>query len=346
MFPKDVDGYDAHAKVCVISDEKSGLLAVIAMHRIIDGRAGGGTRFRPYHNLADATRDVMLLSKAMTNKYALAGIRCGGGKAVIIGDANREKAASLLHAFGDAIAMFGGTYFASPDVGTNGDDMRVIGERTPFIRGLPERTGDSSVATAIGVHHAMRAAALHRFGTPSLVDLRVAIQGVGGVGGYLARLLAQDGAALIIADHDPMRAAAIGAATGARVVETSVIMDSDVDILAPCALGGTVTTALAQKTGARVICGAANNQLADPAVGAMLADRGILFVPDYVANSGGVIVGMSDDLVFDPVRAYAPLASIEDTCAEIFKLAHGSGLPTQAIADGLACSRLSRVSGS
>ncbi|MCW2615857.1 MAG: Glu/Leu/Phe/Val dehydrogenase dimerization region [Frankiales bacterium] len=337
-----------HEQVVFCQDRASGLKAIIAVYSTALGPALGGTRFYPYASEDAAVEDVLKLSKAMAYKAACAGIDLGGGKAVILGDPSRDKTEALLRAYGRFVQSLGGRYYTACDVGTVVRDMDVIAKETDFATGRsPEDggAGDSAVLTAFGVFQAMRAAAQQTWGGPSLAGRRVAVEGVGKVGHHLVEHLLADGASVVVSDVSP-DALARAKALGAETASVEAMRTADCDVYAPCALGGSVTDELVPALQAPVVCGAANNQLAHPGIEKSLADRGILYTPDYVANAGG-LVQVADEAVgrggFRFERAKAKAAQIFDTTLAIFALAESDGVPPAVAADRLAERRMADV---
>ena len=337
-----------HEQVVFCQDRASGLKAIIAVYSTALGPALGGTRFYPYASEDAAVEDVLKLSKAMAYKAACAGIDLGGGKAVILGDPTRDKSEALLRAYGRFVQSLGGRYYTACDVGTFVQDMDVIAKETAYATGRsPEDggAGDSAVLTAYGVFQAMRAAAQHTWGAPTLSGRRVAVEGVGKVGHHLVEHLLADGASVVVSDVD-RAALERSQALGAQAMDVEAMRTADCDVYAPCALGGSVTDELVPALQARVVCGAANNQLAHPGVEKVLADRGILYTPDYVANAGG-LVQVADEAVgrggFRFERARAKATKIFDTTLAIFALADSDGVPPAVAADRLAERRMTEV---
>ncbi|MCW2875346.1 Glu/Leu/Phe/Val dehydrogenase dimerization domain-containing protein [Actinacidiphila oryziradicis] len=339
-----------HEQVILCQDRDSGLKAVIALHSTALGPALGGTRFHAYATDDEAVEDALNLARGMTYKNALAGLDHGGGKAVIIGDPTPkseggDKTEALLLAYGRAVASLGGRYVTACDVGTYVADMDVVSRTNQWTTGRsPDNggAGDSSVLTAWGVFQGMRAAAQVRWGEPTLRGRRVGIAGVGKVGHHLVEHLLEDGATVVVTD---VRAEAV-ARVRARHPEVTAVPDSAVlirtplDVYAPCALGGALSDATVPVLTASVVCGAANNQLAHPGVGKDLADRGILYAPDYVVNAGGVIQVADELQGFDFDRAKAKATKIYDTTLAIFDRAAADGVPPAAAADRLAEQRV------
>jgi valine dehydrogenase (NAD+) len=334
-----------HEQVVFCQDPASGLRAIIAIYSTALGPALGGTRFYPYADEAAALTDVLNLSKAMAYKAACAGIDLGGGKAVILGDPATQKSEALLRAYGRMVESLGGRYYTACDVGTYVQDMDVIAKESRFVTGRsPEHggAGDSAVLTAFGVFQAMRAAAQVAFGSATLRDRRVAVEGVGKVGLHLVEHLLEDGADVVVSDVNPA-AVERAVALGARAASVEELPSLDVDVYAPCALGASLSDALMGTLRARVVCGAANNQLAHPGIEKVLADSGVLYTPDYVANAGGLIQVADEIEGFSFERAKAKAARIFDTALEVFRLADAEGVPPAVAADRLAERRMSDV---
>jgi valine dehydrogenase (NAD+) len=341
---------DSHEQVVLCHDRDSGLKAVIAIHSTALGPALGGTRFHPYASEEEAVQDALNLARGMTYKNALAGLDLGGGKAVIIGDPapraeGGDKSEALLRAYGRFVQSLGGRYVTACDVGTYVADMDVVARECDYVTGRsPENggAGDSSVLTAFGVFQGMRASAQHRWGAPSLEGRRVGVAGIGKVGHYLVRHLVEEGARVVVTD---VREDAVNRVRAAHPeVEVSADADAliraDLDVYAPCALGGALDDTTVPALTAGIVCGAANNQLAHPGVEKDLADRGILYAPDYVVNAGGVIQVADELHGFDFERCKAKAAKIFDTTLAIFARAKEDGIPPAAAADRIAEQRM------
>ncbi len=281
--------FDAHESVHLFDDAKTGLRAVIAIHSTHLGPAAGGTRFWHYADQQAALTDALRLSRGMSYKNAMAGLSAGGGKAVILAGAARHKPRDLIDAFARAVDSLGGRYITAQDVGMSEADMVALSETTAHVAGLPGQGGDPGPYTARGVYLGIRAAARRALGTDDVAGVHIAIQGVGSVGGGVARYLAADGAKLTLSDVDDNRAATLAAELGAVTVPTDAIMTVEADILSPCALGAVLTQASVAALKVKAVAGGANNQLAIAAQGRQLADRGIVYAPDYVINAGGII---------------------------------------------------------
>ncbi len=338
----------AHEQVVFCQDRPSGLRAIIAIYSTALGPALGGTRFYPYPDEESALADVLNLSRAMAYKNAMAGLDHGGGKAVIIGDPATHKSEALLRAYGRFIESLGGRYITACDIGTYSEDMDIIARESGHVTGrtVPNGgAGDSSVLTAFGVFQGMRAAAEHRWGSPSLEGRLVGVEGVGKVGRRLVTLLAGAGASAVVCDVDPGAVNRVLAAHPATQVAASraELLARDLDIYAPCALGGALDDDTAAALRASIVCGGANNQLAHPGIEKLLADRGVLYAPDYVVNAGGVIQ-VSDELGgFNFERAQGRAEQIYGTTRQIFALADTEGVPPAVAADRLAERRMSEV---
>ncbi|SHN44589.1 Leu/Phe/Val dehydrogenase [Cryptosporangium aurantiacum] len=340
-------GATGHEQVVFCQDQATGLRAIIAIYSTALGPALGGTRFHPYRTEADAVHDVLELSRAMAYKNAMAGLDHGGGKAVIWGDPATDKTEPLLRAYGRFVQSLGGRYFTACDVGTVVADMDVVARESRFVTGRsPEHggAGDSSVLTAFGVYEGMRAAAAHRWGTASLAGRRVGIAGVGKVGRHLAALLVEAGAHLLVADVNTAAVEALVAKFPTiDVVDPVALVGTAVDVYAPCALGGALDDETVPALQAEIVCGGANNQLAHPGIDKLLADRGILYAPDYVVNSGGVIQVADEIEGFVFERAKRRAAGIHETTLAVFRRAETDGTTPAAAADRLAEQRMSQV---
>jgi valine dehydrogenase (NAD+) len=337
-----------HEQVVYCHDEASGLKAIIGIYSTALGPALGGTRFHPYATEADALDDVLALSKGMAYKNALAGLDLGGGKAVIIGDPAHDKSEALLRAYGRFVESLGGRYITACDVGTYSEDMDIVARESRFVTGrtlTQGGAGDSSILTAFGVFQGMRASAERVYGTPSLHGRRVGVEGVGKVGHRLVELLREDGAEVVVCDVSPqavervrLRHPEIGV-----VADAYALTSADIDVFAPCALGGALDDDTVARLRAKIVCGAANNQLAHAGVEKQLAERGILYAPDYVVNSGGVIQVADEIGGFNMERARAKATQIYDTTLKIFRIAADEGVPPAVAADRLAERRMSEV---
>ena len=333
--------FDNHESLHYFRDEKSGLRAIIAVHSTALGPAAGGTRRWVYNNDSDALTDVLRLSRGMTYKNAVAGLKFGGGKAVILANDGTPKSEELFRSFGRSVDSLGGRYVTAEDVGCSVDDMRIVHEETEFVSGLPQIGGDAggdpSPWTALGCFQGIEAAVQARLGRDSLKGTKVAVQGVGHVGLYLCRMLHEAGAELYISDVNNDNLKMTTDEMPATVVTPTDLLFADVDVLAPCALGNILTSTTIPKIRATIVAGAANNQLATPADGVRLAERDILYAPDYVINAGGIISVAAeyyDNGSEEDVRA--DVGRIKDRLKNIFEQAKETGRPTHELADELA----------
>ena len=337
-----------HEQVVFCQDPGSGLRAIIAIHSTTLGPALGGTRFYPYPDEDAALADVLRLSRGMTYKNALAGLDLGGGKAVIIGDPAAIKSEALLRAYGRFVESLGGRYITACDVGTTSPDMDLVARESRHVTGRTEASGgagDSAVLTSFGVFTGMRAAAQYAWGSPSLEGRRVGVEGAGKVGRRLIGHLTEAGAEVLVCDVSQAAVDhVLSEFPDVRVArDTRELAMADLDVFSPCALGGTLTDELVNGLRARIVCGAANNQLADAGIAKVLADHGILYAPDYVVNSGGVIQ-VADELTgFRFERAKARAEKIFDTTLSIFTMSGRDGIPPVTAADRLAERRMSEV---
>ncbi|WP_018349580.1 Glu/Leu/Phe/Val family dehydrogenase [Longispora albida] len=334
-----------HEQVVFCQDKQSGLKAIIAIYSTALGPALGGTRFYPYASEEDALHDVLELSRGMAYKNALAGLDLGGGKAVIWGDPGTVKSEALLRAYGRFVESLRGRYYTACDVGTYVQDMDVIAKETSFVTGRSVEhggAGDSSILTAWGVFQGMRAAAEHRWGTPSLAGRTVGVAGLGKVGKYLVKHLIDDGASVVATDvYAPALEWVKAAYPQVEVVDdTMSLITTPLDIYAPCALGGALNDDTVPVLTAKIVVGAANNQLAHPGVEKLLADSGILYAPDYLVNSGGVIQVADEISGFNFERAKARATKIYDTTKQILELADTESIPPALAADQLAERRM------
>lgn len=333
--------FDQHECLHFVQDRETGLKAIIAIHSTALGPAAGGCRRWQYATDRHAVTDALRLSRGMTYKNAVAGLKFGGGKSVILASDDVPKSPELFRAFGRVVESLGGKYITAEDVGCSVDDMRYVNEVTNYVSGLPksdgEAGGDPSPMTALGVFLGIEAAVRFQLGKTSLEGVRVAVQGVGHVGLNLCRLLHEAGAILTVADVNRDNLKLTSDEIPVTVVPPAEILFADVDVLAPCALGNVLSTQTIPKIKATVVAGAANNQLSDEQDGERLADRDILYAPDYVINAGGIInvareyYGGSSE---DEVRT--EIGRIPERLDKIFKESRETKQPTNVIADELA----------
>lgn len=339
--------FDAHELVQLVHDRASGLTAFIAVHSTHLGPAAGGTRFWHYADPAGAIRDALRLSRGMSYKNAMAGLPMGGGKAVILADEQRIKTPEMLAAFGDAVEALGGRYVTAEDVGITEADMVAVSHRTAHVSGLPAAGADSAGGdpgpfTAYGIYLGIKAAVRHKLGKHSLAGVHVAVQGTGSVGGGVARLLAQDGAKLTVADINAERAGRLAQELGAAVVAADAIMATPCDVFSPSALGAILDDTGIARLDCPIVAGGANNQLARVEHGAMLAERGILYAPDYVINAGGIIsvaieyLARRDGHTGDVSEVNALVAQIPGRLEAIWHESAATGVSSDIVADRMA----------
>jgi leucine dehydrogenase len=344
--------HDGHEQVVFCQDDAAGLRAIIAIHSTVLGPALGGVRMWSYASADEALHDVLRLAQAMTYKAAVSGLPLGGGKAVIIGDPRRVKTEDLLRAFGRAVEGLNGRYLTAEDVGMTVADMEIVRKETMHVTGTSEKkggSGDPSHLTAKGVAYAIETCLKEIYGDPSVRNRTVAIQGVGKVGYQLGELLATAGARLIIADTDSQRAMLARREFEAWRVEPDEILQAECDVLCPCALGGVLNRKSIPKLRCRAIAGGANNQLEDPSDAGRLAERDILYAPDYVVNAGGIIniaVGLQGGRKgYDRAKAERLVKRIPLTLQEVFRKARAQGFTPAKAADELAEARLDEARG-
>jgi leucine dehydrogenase len=331
-------GFDNHERVLFCRDEPTGLCAIIAIHSTALGPAAGGTRLWTYANDDDALYDVLRLSQGMSYKNAMAGLKFGGGKAVIMKTPDFDGSDALFECFGEFVDTLGGDYITAEDVGMSEEIMATIARKTRHVSGLPLQSGkaggDPSPKTAYGLCCGIRSAVEAGLGREDLRGVRVAIQGVGNVGYHLCKLLHAAGATLLVSDLDDARVDRVCGEFDAERVSSADILYADADVLAPCALGAILHEESIPRIRARIIAGGANNQLRSPEDGQRLADAGILYAPDYVINAGGVISVTCEYLGdVDEAGVTDLVAQIGPRLAGIFEEAARTGEPTNVIAD-------------
>ncbi|MDJ0662934.1 MAG: Glu/Leu/Phe/Val dehydrogenase [Acidimicrobiia bacterium] len=337
---------DTHEEVLYGYDAVSGLKAIIAIHSTALGPALGGTRFYPYPDEDAALRDVLRLAKGMTYKSAAAGLDLGGGKAAIIGDPATLRSERLLRSFGRLVDSLGGRYITAEDVGTTTSDMITIATETKWVTGLPEAhggSGDPSPATARGVLASMRAVSEYLWDTDDLSDRTVAVQGVGKVGANLVERLTKAGAKTIIADVNSEALESVTAAHGSRVVSVDEIFAVECDFFAPCAMGSVINRSTADRLRCRAVVGSANNQLESDDMAGRLAERGILYAPDFVANAGGIINIAHEFRGYDWRRAATAIDRIHENTATVLATAEAQGINPNAAAVAVAEQRIARI---
>lgn len=336
--------FDNHEQIVFCNDKESGLKAIIAIHNTNLGPGAGGIRMWPYETFDDALYDVLRLSKGMSYKSAMAGLDCGGGKSVIIGDPHMpfEEKEPMFRAFAHFLQNLNGRYWAAEDVGTSVEVVRVMMEETDYVFGLPDGSGDPSPFTALGIFEGIKASVKHKLGRDNLKGIKVAVQGAGHVGCYLCEHLKEAGAELFVTDIDE-DALKKAAEFGATIVKPDEIYGLDVDIYSPNALGATINDETIPQLKASIVAGGANNQLKEPRHGDILHEKGILYAPDYVINAGGMI-NASGDIAENYSREWATkkTMAIYDTLTDIFDHSNRTDTPTYIIADKLAEAKLAK----
>ncbi|WP_062235118.1 branched-chain amino acid dehydrogenase [Fictibacillus sp. FJAT-27399] len=342
---KYMETYD-YEQMVVCQDKQSGLKAIVVIHDTTLGPALGGTRMWTYNTEADAFEDALRLARGMTYKNAAAGLNLGGGKTVIIGDPKKDKNEEMFRAFGRFIQGLNGRYITAEDVGTTVEDMDIIYQETPFVTGVSPAFGSSgnpSPVTAYGVYRGMKAAANEEFGTDSLEGKVIAVQGVGHVAYNLCRHLNEEGAQLIVTDINKEAVDRVVEEFGAKAVDPDEIYGVECDIFAPCALGAIINDQTIGQIKAKVIAGAANNQLRETRHGDAIHEMGIIYAPDYVINAGGVI-NVADELNgYNRDRAMKKVETIYDNIAKVIEISKRDGIPTYLAADRLAEERIERM---
>lgn len=339
--------YDDHELVQLVHDRSSGLTAIIALHSTHLGPGAGGTRFWHYAEPKAAMRDALRLSRGMSYKNAMAGLPMGGGKAVILADADKTKTPEMLAAFGDAVEALGGRYVTAEDVGISEADMVAVSQRTSHVSGLPvagegAAGGDPGPFTAMGIYLGIKAAVQHKLGKDTVSGVHVALQGTGSVGSGVARLLAKDGARLTLSDINEERASILAQELGGSSVAPDAIMSVACDVFSPNALGAILDDEGIARLDCPIVAGGANNQLARAKHGEMLAARGILYAPDYVINAGGIISVAQEYLDrqsgsaggINEVRKR--IAQIPERLVQIWQESERSGVSSDVVADRMA----------
>ncbi len=337
----DVSDYE---EVLLITNEKVGLRAIIAIHDTSLGSALGGTRIYPYATQEAALFDVLRLSEGMTYKSALAESGFGGGKSVIIADPNKQKTQELLHAFGEAVDSLQGKYICAEDMGCSPEDVGTISEKTPYVVGTlhPKSSGNPSYYTAWGTYCGIKASLQHLYKNTSVKGKTVAIQGLGSVGMKLAEMLFQAGAKIIVTDTDPEKMKYARAHYSAKIVALNEIYSQPCDIFAPCAMGGILHCKTIKHLKCKVIAGCANNQLLRSEDADALHKKGILYAPDFVINAGGLI-NVAEELCkegYNKKNAFEKTQKIYDRLLQIYEIADKSGISTHEAAISLARFRI------
>lgn len=336
--------FDNHEQIVFCNDKDTGLKAIIGIHSTVLGPSLGGTRMWQYNSEFDALNDVLRLSRGMTFKAAITGLNLGGGKAVIIGDAKTQKTPELMLRFGEFVHSLGGKYITAEDVGMETKDMDLVRSVTPFVTGISESkggAGNPSPITAYGVFMGMKAAAKFAFGSDVLEDKVVYVQGIGNVGEALVENLSNEGAKVIIDDINRDKLEIIRDTYGVEIYEGTNIYAEKMDIYAPCALGATINDSTVNTIQAKVIAGAANNQLADESIhGLMLQKKGIVYAPDFLINAGGIINVFAELENYGKQEIIRKTENIYNTTLEILNSAKNSGLTTNQAAMDIAQKRI------
>ncbi len=336
--------FDNHEQIVFCNDKDTGLKAIIGIHNSVMGPALGGTRMWNYANEWEALNDVLRLSRGMTYKSAITGLDLGGGKAVIIGDAKTQKTPELMRKFGEFVHSLSGRYITAEDVGMETKDMDTVRDVTPYVTGISESRGGSgnpSPVTAFGVYMGMKAAAKYKFGTDNLDGKKVLVQGIGHVGETLVDYLTKEDAIVTISDINEARLNEVGAKYGAKIFTGDDLYSADVDIYAPCALGATINDNTVYRINAKVIAGAANNQLALENVhGPILRDRGIVYAPDFLINAGGIINVYAELAHYDKAEIMRKTENIYNTTLEIFDYADTNNMTSHKAALTIAQNRI------
>lgn len=338
--------FDNHEQIVFCNDEETGLKAIIGIHNTILGPALGGTRMWKYQSEWEALNDVLRLSRGMTYKSAVTGLNLGGGKAVIIGDAKTEKNDALMRKFGEFVHSLSGKYITAEDIGMQTRDMDIIRDVTPHVTGISEEKGGSgnpSPVTAYGVYMGMKATAKYQFGTDRLEGKKVLVQGVGSVGENLVKYLTQEGAKVILNDINKSRLQELSKEYDAGIALGNDIYGMDVDIYAPCALGATINDFTIQQLKAKVVAGAANNQLEDELKhGKFLKEKGIAYAPDFLINAGGLINVYGELEGYTREESLRKTENIYNTTLEIFTLSEKENITTHQAAFNLAQTRIDK----
>lgn len=336
--------FDDHEQIVFCNDKDTGLKAIIGIHNSVMGPALGGTRMFNYTNEWEALNDVLRLSRGMTFKSAITGLNIGGGKAVIIGDAKTQKTPELMRKFGEFVHSLSGRYITAEDVGMETADMDIVRDVTPYVTGISEErggAGNPSPVTAFGVYMGMKAAVKQQFGSDVLTGKKVLVQGIGHVGEALVEYLTKEGALVTITDINEERLYEVGKKYNATVYTGSDVYSEAVDIYAPCAMGATINDDTVRKIQAKVIAGAANNQLANEVVhGAILQERGVLYAPDFLINAGGIINVYAELAHYGKAEIMAKTENIYNTTLEIFDFALANKMTTHQAALTIAQQRI------
>ncbi len=334
----DLVDFDDHEQVVFCSDQASGLKAIIAVHSTALGPSAGGCRFWDYACDEAALTDVLRLSKGMTYKNAMAGLKLGGGKAVIIGDAKKLKSDALFQAYGKAVNNLSGRYYTAEDVNITTADMAVVNQQTDYVSGLEGKSGNPGPFTALGTFLGIKAAVKFKLGRDDLTGIKVAVQGLGSVGYSLCEKLHDAGAELFVSDINQVALDKAATELKATVVALDDIYQQDVDVFSPCALGASINDESLSQLKASIVAGCANNQLAEPKHDQALLEKGILYAPDYVINAGGII-NVALEIYPEEYCAATATSLVENiyyTLMNVFETAQAKNLPTGLVADDMA----------
>ena len=335
-----------HEQVVFCHNKDAGLKAIIAIHNTVLGPALGGLRMWPYKSEQEAINDVLRLSRGMTYKNAVAGLNIGGGKAVIIGDPAKDKSEALFRAFGRFVNSLNGRYITAEDVGIDVNDMEWVFRETEFVTGVHQvhgGSGDPSPFTAYGTLQGLMAALNVKYGNEDIGKHSYAVQGAGHVGMEFIKLLREQGAKVFVTDINPELVKQAVDEFGCTAVGTDEIYDVDADVYSPCALGGTVNEQTLPRLKAKIICGAANNQLANDAIGEAVEKKGILYAPDYAVNAGGVMNVSLEIDGYNRERAMRMMRTIYYNVGRIFQIAERDQIPTFKAADRMAEERIAAI---
>lgn len=341
-----IEKHGDHEEVIFCHDKAVGLKAIIAIHNTNLGPALGGTRMWNYKTEDEALVDVLRLSRGMTYKAAAAGLNLGGGKAVIIGDPKTNKSEGLFRAFGQFVNSLNGKYITAEDVGTGVGDMEYIFMETPWVTGIPKDfggSGDPSPYTAHGTLMGIKAAVKEKMALDSLKGLRVAVQGLGNVGSNLVKYLLEEGAVVTVTDIDPVKVKFYQDKYGVKVSSPDDILFTDCDILSPCAMGAIINDNTIHKLKCKIVAGGANNQLAEPRHGDQLREMNILYAPDYVVNSGGLMNVFVELEGYSPERAFDKTRKVYDNVLKVFEIAKRENIGTHTAADRMAEERIKTI---
>ena len=345
MIFEQLDTY-GHEQVVYCHNPDAGLKAIIAIHNTVLGPALGGTRMWPYKTEAEALNDVLRLSRGMTYKNAVAGLNIGGGKAVIIGDPATDKSEALFRAFGQAVESLGGRYITAEDVGIDVNDMEFVFRETQYVTGVHQvhgGSGDPSPFTAYGTLQGLLATLNRKFGNEEIGNYSYAVQGLGHVGMEFVKLLKERGAKIFVTDINQALLDKAVSEYGAEAVAPDEIYDVDADVYSPCALGATIIEDTLPRLKAKIICGSANNQLANDAIGDEVGKRGILYAPDYAVNAGGVMNVSLEIEGYNRERAMRMMRTIYHNLTRIYEIAERDGIPTYRAADRMAEERIELI---